>query len=145
MQLATCPCSAQVKAAAEERGPASIPELSLPSAFGLEASFGGSQKESVEWVNMVLHKIWKVYRRSLEAWLVGLLQPAIDSLELPSAVRRVEIAEFSLDYEPLSVRNVQRRASRRANDLQYVTLLFSNLSVSWSFGSWSMNDALRPP
>lgn len=110
-----------MKDAAQERGPASIPELSSGGlAQALEMGLGiGGQKESVEWVNMVLHKIWKVYRRSLEAWLVGLLQPAIDTLPLPSVVRRVEIAEFSLDFEPLSVRNVQRRASRRANDLQY--------------------------
>ena len=106
----------------------------------------GGQKESAEWVNMVLHKIWKVYRRSLEAWLVGLLQPAIDTLPLPSVVSRVRIAEFSLDFEPLSVRNVQRRASRRANDLQYVNDYFCflvaslprslgfSMSRSWRFG-----------
>ncbi|GBG75291.1 hypothetical protein CBR_g19924 [Chara braunii] len=88
-----------------------------PSAAMPETDAG--RKESVEWVNMVLHKVWKVYRRSLETWLVGLLQPAIDKLPKPDYVKRVKIMEFSLDYEPLSVRNVQRRASRRANDLQY--------------------------
>ncbi|GJP50594.1 hypothetical protein CLOM_g9744 [Closterium sp. NIES-68] len=113
----------KVLAEAKERGPAALPEVppaADPSSAmgGAEVGVGG-QKESVEWVNMVLHKMWKVYRRSIEAWLVGLLQPAIDTLPLPAVVTRVEIAEFSLDYEPLAVRNVQRRASRRANDLQY--------------------------
>ncbi|CAI5473033.1 unnamed protein product [Closterium sp. Yama58-4] len=113
----------KVLAEAKERGPAALPEVP-PAADpcsamgGAEVGVGGG-KESVEWVNMVLHKMWKVYRRSIEAWLVGLLQPAIDTLPLPAVVTRVEIAEFSLDYEPLAVRNVQRRASRRANDLQY--------------------------
>ncbi|CAI5478416.1 unnamed protein product [Closterium sp. Yama58-4] len=113
----------KVLAEAKERGPAALPEV--PPAADPSNAMGGAEvgagggKESVEWVNMVLHKMWKVYRRSIEAWLVGLLQPAIDTLPLPAVVTRVEIAEFSLDYEPLAVRNVQRRASRRANDLQY--------------------------
>ena len=99
----------QLRAAAAERG--------LAAAFP-EPNGNSGQKESVEWVNMVIQKIWKIYRRSLEAWLVGLLQPAIDKLPKPDYVKRVEIAEFSLNRSPISVRNVQRRASRRANDLQ---------------------------
>ncbi|CAM6095589.1 unnamed protein product [Calypogeia fissa] len=98
-----------VKVAALERGGAMMPELGV--------NLG--QKESVEWVNMLIYKIWKVYRRSLEGWLVHLLQPAIDKLGKPDYVQRVEIAELNLDYEPISVRKVRRRASRRANDLQY--------------------------
>ena len=54
----------------------------------------------------------KDYRRSLEVWLVQLLQPAIDNLGKPEYVKRVQIAELNLDCEPLIVRNVQRRASR---------------------------------
>jgi hypothetical protein len=44
------------------------------------------RKESVEWVNMVLSKLWKVYRLGLENWLVGLLQPIIDDLKKPAYV-----------------------------------------------------------
>lgn len=77
------------------------------------------KKESVEWVNMVLGKLWKVYRLGLESWLVGLLQPLIDNLQKPAYVERVEIKQFYLGDEPISVRSVQRRASRRTNDLQY--------------------------
>ncbi|CAG7877032.1 unnamed protein product [Brassica rapa] len=77
------------------------------------------RKESVEWVNMVLVKLWKVYRGGIENWLVGLLQPVIDDLKKPDYVKRVEIKQFSLGDEPLSVRNVERRTSRRVNDLQY--------------------------
>ena len=76
------------------------------------------RKESVEWVNMVLGKLWKVYRMSLETWIVGLLQPLIDNLQKPSYVEKVEIKQFYLGDEPISVRSVERRASRRANDVQ---------------------------
>ncbi|CAM8946083.1 unnamed protein product [Rhodiola kirilowii] len=77
------------------------------------------RKESVEWVNMVLGKLWMVYRNGLENWIIGLLQPVIDNLKKPDYVERVEIKQFSLGDEPLSVRNVERRTSRRINDLQY--------------------------
>ena len=76
------------------------------------------RKESVEWVNMVLGKLWKVYRPGLENWVVGLLQPVIDNLQKPDYVQRVEVKQFSLGEEPLSVRSVERRTSRRINDLQ---------------------------
>lgn len=76
------------------------------------------RKESVEWVNMVLGKLWKVYRGGLENWIIGLLQPVIDNLMKPDYVERVEIKQFSLGDEPLSVRSVERKTSRRANDLQ---------------------------
>ncbi|XP_057526683.1 calcium-dependent lipid-binding protein-like [Amaranthus tricolor] len=77
------------------------------------------RKESVEWVNMVLGKLWKVYRSGLENWIVGLLQPVIDDIAKPDYVQRVEVKQFSLGDEPLSVRSVERRTSRRVNDLQY--------------------------
>ncbi|KAB1206028.1 Synaptotagmin-3 [Morella rubra] len=68
---------------------------------------------------MVLGKLWKVYRGGIENWIIGLLQPVIDNLKKPDYVERVEIRQFSLGDEPLSVRNVERRTSRRVNDLQY--------------------------
>ncbi|KAH0692293.1 hypothetical protein KY285_019390 [Solanum tuberosum] len=77
------------------------------------------RKESVEWVNMVLGKLWKVYRPRIENWIIGLLQPVIDNLKKPDYVQRVEIKQFSLGDEPLSVRSVERKTSRRVNDLQY--------------------------
>ncbi|KAL6294230.1 hypothetical protein ACE6H2_002372 [Prunus campanulata] len=43
----------------------------------------------------------------------------IDDLKKPDYVERVEIKQFSLGDEPLSVRNVERRTSRCVNDLQY--------------------------
>lgn len=76
------------------------------------------RKESVEWVNMVLGKLWKVYRPGIENWIIGLLQPVIDNLKKPDYVQRVEIKQFSLGDEPLSVRSVERKTSRRVNDLQ---------------------------
>lgn len=87
------------------------------------------RKESVEWVNMVLGKLWKVYRTGIENWIVGLLQPVIDNIQKPDYVKRVEIRQFYLGEEPLSVRNVERRTSRRANDLQSVLLLIAMPSL----------------
>ncbi|CAH9138274.1 unnamed protein product [Cuscuta epithymum] len=77
------------------------------------------RKESVEWVNMVLGKLWKVYQDGIESWIIGSLQPVIDDLKKPDYVERLEIKQFSLGAEPLSVRSVDRRTSRRVNDLQY--------------------------
>lgn len=95
----------------------------VPTSFSLFLEKDLQRKESVEWVNMVLGKLLKVYRGGLENWVIGLLQPVIDDLEKPDYVERVEIKQFSLGDEPLSVRNVERRTSRRVNDLQYVFLL----------------------
>nr|XP_048337027.1 uncharacterized protein LOC125424249 [Ziziphus jujuba var. spinosa] len=67
---------------------------------------------------MVLGKLWKVYRGGIENWIIGLLQPIIENLKKPDYVERVKIKQFSLEDEPLSVRNVKRRTSPRANDLQ---------------------------
>ncbi|KAM7463314.1 hypothetical protein LguiA_031435 [Lonicera macranthoides] len=91
----------------------------VPTSFSLFLEKDLQRKESVEWVNMVLGKLWKVYRGGLENWIIGLLQPVIDNLKKPDYVERVEIKQFSLGDEPLSVRNVERRTSRRVNDLQY--------------------------
>ncbi|CAI0405104.1 unnamed protein product [Linum tenue] len=91
----------------------------VPTSFSLFLEKDLQRKESVEWVNMVVGKLWKVYRGGIENWIIGLLQPVIDDLKKPDYVDRVEIKQFSLGDEPLSVRNVERRTSRRANDLQY--------------------------
>ncbi|KAE8719222.1 Calcium-dependent lipid-binding (CaLB domain) family protein isoform 2 [Hibiscus syriacus] len=91
----------------------------VPTSFSLFLEKDLQRKESVEWVNMVLGKLLKVYRGGIENWIIGLLQPVIDNLKKPDYVQRVEIKQFSLGDEPLSVRNVERRTSRRDNDLQY--------------------------
>eukprot|EP00897_Mesotaenium_endlicherianum_P001201 jgi/Mesen1/1108/ME000123S00277 len=76
------------------------------------------KKESVEWINMVLGKMFRVYRTGLQLWLVGILQPLIDDLNKPKYVQRVRIKSFFLGEEPITVRSIERRTSRRANDLQ---------------------------
>ncbi|KAL3502164.1 hypothetical protein ACH5RR_036613 [Cinchona calisaya] len=93
--------------------------VQLPTSLSTFLEKDLQRKESVEWVNMVLGKLWKVYRGALENWIIGLLQPVIDNLKKPDYVQRVEIKQFSLGDEPLSVRSVERRTSRRVNDLQY--------------------------
>lgn len=90
----------------------------VPTSFSLFFEKDLQRKESVEWVNMVLGKLWKVYRGGFENWIIGLLQPVIDNLKKPDYVNRVEIKQFSLGEEPLSVRNVERKTSRSVNDLQ---------------------------
>ncbi|CAA2987203.1 tricalbin-3-like [Olea europaea subsp. europaea] len=97
--------------------PGSWPQVPANLSMFLEKDL--QRKESVEWVNMVLGKLWKVYRAGIENWITGLLQPVIDNLKKPDYVQRVEIKQFSLGDEPLSVRSVERRTSRRINDLQY--------------------------
>ncbi|KAI6669481.1 hypothetical protein NL676_004366 [Syzygium grande] len=105
------------KAGADEIRRGAWPQV--PASFSLFLEKDLQRKESVEWVNMVLGKLWKVYRGGIENWIIGLLQPVIDNLKKPDYVERVEIKQFSLGDEPLSVRNVERRTSRRVNDLQY--------------------------
>ncbi|KMT02658.1 hypothetical protein BVRB_9g203350 [Beta vulgaris subsp. vulgaris] len=90
-----------------------------PLTFSMFLEKDLQRKESVEWVNMVLGKLWMVYRPGLENWIVGLLQPVIDNIPKPDYVQRVEVKQFSMGDEPLSVRSVERRTSRRVNDLQY--------------------------
>ncbi|GKE12976.1 tricalbin-3 isoform X1 [Tanacetum coccineum] len=90
----------------------------VPTSFSLFLEKDLQRKESVEWVNMVLGKLWKVYRGGLENWVIGLLQPVIDDLKKPDYVERVEIKQFSLGDEPFVVRNVERKTSRSPNDLQ---------------------------
>lgn len=99
-----------------EGGPGMWPQV--PSSFSLFLEKDLQRKESVEWVNMVLGKLWKVYKPGLENWVIGLLQPVIDNLKKPVYVERVEIKQFSLGDEPFLVRNVERRTSRSVNDLQ---------------------------
>lgn len=94
-------------------------EPKAPTGISVFLEGDMKKKESVEWVNMVLGKLWKVYRLGLESWLVGLLQPLIDNLHKPDYVSRVQIKRFDLGDEPISIRSVERRTSRRVNDLQY--------------------------
>ncbi|KAL3830661.1 hypothetical protein ACJIZ3_019463 [Penstemon smallii] len=91
----------------------------VPTTLSMFLEKDLQRKESVEWVNMVLGKLWKVYRGGIENWIIGVLQPVIDNLKKPDYVERVVIKQFSLGDEPLSVRSVERRTSRRVNDLQY--------------------------
>ncbi|GAQ90323.1 hypothetical protein KFL_006270050 [Klebsormidium nitens] len=95
------------------------PKLPAPVPPMPELGANPRQKESAEWLNMVLSKIWKVYQRALESWIVQSLQPAFDDLSKPAWVGRVIIQQFYLGEEPITIRSVQRRVSRRANDLQY--------------------------
>ncbi|CAL0329321.1 unnamed protein product [Lupinus luteus] len=116
-----------------------LTQVPTSSSWVLEKDL--QRKESVEWVNMVLGKLWKVYRGGIENWIIGLLQPTIDDLQKPDYVQRVEVKQYSLGDEPLSVRNVERKTSRSVNDLQYkIGLRYTGgarmlLMVSLKFGT----------
>uniref|UniRef100_A0A061SBL8 Integral membrane single c2 domain protein n=1 Tax=Tetraselmis sp. GSL018 TaxID=582737 RepID=A0A061SBL8_9CHLO len=79
--------------------------------------------EPVEWVNMCWRKMWRVYQRGLERWIVDLLQPLFDSLiddVAPRSLRRLKIVEFTLDHEAPTFSNMRRRNSRKDSDLSGV-------------------------
>ncbi|KAL2634499.1 hypothetical protein R1flu_005978 [Riccia fluitans] len=90
-----------------------------PSALSVLLDRDLRRKESVEWLNMIIDKLWNLYRRGMEDWLVSVLQPTIDNLEKPDYVEKVLVKQFFLGDEPMSVRTVERRTSRRSDDLQY--------------------------
>lgn len=89
--------------------------------------------ESVEWVNMCVRKIWRVYQRGLETWISGLLQPVFDSYinadTNPAILKRIRIARFTLNHEPPVFESMQRRNSRKESDLNGV------FSVRYSGGA----------
>lgn len=49
----------------------------VPTSFSLFLEKDLQRKESVEWVNMVLGKLWKVYRGGLEIGLLGCFNPLL--------------------------------------------------------------------
>ena len=77
--------------------------------------------ESVEWVNMVIRKVWRVYQRGLETWIANLLQPVFDTYindeTPPKILKRIRIARFTLNHEPPVFDHMQRRNSRKESDI----------------------------
>lgn len=103
--------------------------VAAPVALSMLLQSDMKKKESAEWLNMVLGKVWNLYRRKLEKSLVEAIQPVIDEIpEKPPHVERVVLKQFFLGDEPVLLRTIERRTSRRANDLQYVTLLLTPYS-----------------
>lgn len=89
--------------------------------------------ESVEWVNMCVRKIWRVYQRGLEKWIGNLLQPVFDTYinedTPPAILKRIRIAQFTLNHEPPVFDNMQRRNSRKESDINGI------FSVRYSGGA----------
>lgn len=99
--------------------------VAAPIALATLLQSNMKKKESAEWLNMVVGKVWNLYRRRLEGALVEAIQPVIDEIpEKPPFVERVVLKQFFLGDEPVTLRTIERRTSRRANDLQYVSILF---------------------
>lgn len=91
------------------------------------SSSGGPQQdagETVEWVNMCWRKVWRVYQRGLERWIIDLLQPVFDQLvkdgSVPRWLCRLRIVELTLDHEAPYFSNMRRRNSRKDSDLNGV-------------------------
>lgn len=112
--------------------------VAAPVALSMLLQSDMLKKESAEWLNMVLGKVWNLYRRTLENTLVEAIQPVIDEIpEKPPHVERVVLKQFFLGDEPVTLRSIERRTSRRANDLQYVALLIPSFPrISTSFLTW---------
>eukprot|EP00899_Mesostigma_viride_P013944 jgi/Mesvir1/22550/Mv18565-RA.3 len=95
----------------------------IGSGYGqLPASIeADDSRESVEWVNMVFQKMFRVYQKSLANWLISIIQPLIDDLvdNNKTIVQYVKIKGFILGVDPLRFQNMQRKSSRQSNDLQY--------------------------
>ncbi|GLC55559.1 hypothetical protein PLESTB_001000400 [Pleodorina starrii] len=93
----------------------------LASASSLPATDPG---ESVEWVNMCWRKVWRVYQRGLERWIIDLLQPLFDGLvkdgSVPRWLCRLRVVELTLDHEAPYFSNMRRRNSRKDSDLNGV-------------------------
>ena len=68
--------------------PSAPPNSPSAAAVAAAAAMGGlppppvgaDPGESVEWVNMCWRKVWRVYQRGLERWIIDLLQPVFDGL-----------------------------------------------------------------
>uniref|UniRef100_A0A7I4D2M0 C2 domain-containing protein n=1 Tax=Physcomitrium patens TaxID=3218 RepID=A0A7I4D2M0_PHYPA len=98
----------------------SVDASPAPIALSMLLQSDMKKKESAEWLNMVVGKVWNLYRRSLETATIEAVQPVIDEIpEKPPFVERVILKQFFLGDEPVTLRTIERRTSRRANDLQY--------------------------
>jgi hypothetical protein len=80
--------------------------------------------ESVEWVNMCVRKVWRVYQRGLEKWISELLQPVFDTYinddTQPAILKRIRIEKFALNHEAPVLSKMQRKNSRKENDINGV-------------------------
>ncbi|KAG1678854.1 hypothetical protein FOA52_003522 [Chlamydomonas sp. UWO 241] len=88
---------------------------------GTQTSLDDDDGESVEWVNMCWRKMWRVYQRGLERWIIDMLQPVLDGCTtdgtLPRFVQRLRIVELTLDHDPPYFSHMRRRFSRKDSDL----------------------------
>ncbi|EFJ51225.1 hypothetical protein VOLCADRAFT_88088 [Volvox carteri f. nagariensis] len=99
-------------------GAAAAAAAALPSVASSDPG------ESVEWVNMCWRKVWRVYQRGLERWIIDLLQPVFDGLvkdgSVPRWLCRLRVVELTLDHEAPYFSNMRRRNSRKDSDLNGV-------------------------
>ncbi|KXZ50227.1 hypothetical protein GPECTOR_17g864 [Gonium pectorale] len=97
---------------------------SLAASGGSGSALATDPGESVEWVNMCWRKVWRVYQRGLERWIIDLLQPVFDGLvkdgSVPRWLCRLRVVELTLDHEAPYFSNMRRRNSRKDSDLNGV-------------------------
>lgn len=63
--------------------------------------------------------IWRLFRRDTASLIAEVLQPALDSLELPNYIQSVKIQSLTLGSRSPLVRNIVRLPSRARSELQY--------------------------
>ncbi|GIL43724.1 hypothetical protein Vafri_1308 [Volvox africanus] len=111
-------------AASGAAGPAVTDGSSGSLQLPLPPGPGSDPGESVEWVNMCWRKVWRVYQRGLERWIIDLLQPVFDGLvkdgSVPRWLCRLRVVELTLDHEAPYFSNMRRRNSRKDSDLNGV-------------------------
>lgn len=69
--------------------------------------------EPVDWVNMWIRKVWMIYQKGLERWIMNTLQPPIDYIGKPAYIKRVLIKEIILGNNPIVFSNMRRASSRQ--------------------------------
>ena len=106
-----------------------------PPGSGVGDGDAGLQKggETVEWLNMAIRKVWRVYMSRIERWIQRRLQRAINRAVLKRRINqklesegtytlfsldRIRLVELKLDYEAPVFRTVEnRRDSRNDSDI----------------------------
>ncbi|PHU24873.1 hypothetical protein BC332_03205 [Capsicum chinense] len=63
----------------------------VPANLSLLLEKNLQRKESVEWVNIVLGKLWKVYRPGIENWIIGLLPPVDVRVETTAKQHNIKV------------------------------------------------------
>ena len=86
--------------------------------------------EPVDWVNMWIRKVWMIYQKGLERWIMNTLQPPIDYIGKPAYIKRVLIKEIILGNNPIVFSNMRRASSRQVENLRVERCSIITVTIS---------------